>query len=75
MCYVDVVEPSAWPSRLHMSLLAALHSCYPFCWRRVVLNQESGHSGGGFRLSSLRKSAIVAGLRGHQGLLRAVGDV
>ena len=31
--------------------------------------------GGGFRLSSLRKSAIVAGLRGRHKLLRAVGDV
>ena len=31
--------------------------------------------GGGFRLSSLRKSAIVAGLRGRHRLLRAVGDV
>ena len=43
----------------------------------VVLSQESGHGGdgGGFRFSSLRKSAIVAGLRGRHRLLRAVGDV
>ena len=41
----------------------------------VVLSQERGHGGGGFRLSSLRKSAIVAGLRGRYQLLRAVGDV
>ena len=48
---------------------------HPFCWRSVVLSQESRHGGGGFRLSSLRKSAIVAGLRGRHRLLRAVGDV
>jgi hypothetical protein len=41
----------------------------------VVLSQERGHGGGGFRLSSLRKSAIVAGLRGRYRLLRAVGEV
>ena len=41
----------------------------------AVLSQESGHGGGGFRLSSIRESAIVAGLRGRHRLLRAVGDV
>ena len=40
-----------------------------------MLSQERGHGGGGFRLSSLRKSAIVAGLRGRYRLLRAVGEV
>ena len=68
-----------WPPPFpgsHRLLGTSIHrDVHPFCWRSVVLSQESRHGGGGFRLSSLRKSAIVAGLRGRYRLLRAVGEV